>query len=291
MHPKYNRTIDEISTWARENSGVRGLILIGSQARSTLPADQWSDLDLMVLVDDPQAWLDENTWLDRFGEVVCFFEEIVPLHFTSWRWCVKRVLYRDQRDVDFSLLPYLHLDEVLRVNQDILAKGYRVLYDANRPALEAKVCAVLEPLPQAALPRPTRQELQAIVNDLLYHVIWAMKKIKRHELWVATGCINCYMRGLLLRLIEMHNAVSQQAADPLNYSGRYLEQRTAPQVLALLEQAFTRYDPAQAVQTLQHLLDLTGTLAQAICQQQPFAFDGTQFSWIQAMFDELKAAG
>ena len=66
----------------------------------------------MVFSGHPQMWMAENTWFGCFGDVVTFFDEIVPLHFTNWSWCVKRVLYSDLRDVDFSILPFDHLDEV-----------------------------------------------------------------------------------------------------------------------------------------------------------------------------------
>ena len=47
---RYDGTIDEIITWAEQDSNIEGVIIIGSQARDELGADQWSDLDLMVLV-------------------------------------------------------------------------------------------------------------------------------------------------------------------------------------------------------------------------------------------------
>jgi aminoglycoside 6-adenylyltransferase len=83
MHPQYAETIDQIRDWSRTNPNIEGVVIIGSQVRESLPADQWSDLDLMVLVNDPPALLDENGWLPTFGQPVCTFNEITPLHFTD----------------------------------------------------------------------------------------------------------------------------------------------------------------------------------------------------------------
>jgi len=288
MHQKFNETINQVLAWAQADRNIQGVIIIGSQARSTLISDQWSDLDLLVLANDPKGLVTENTWFNRFGNVVCFFDEIVPLHFTNWNWCVKRVLYADNRDVDFSILPYHHLDEVLSVNKDIILKGYRVIYDSGAGQLETKVCALLQTVEKEAAHPPTQQELDAIVRDLLFHVIWAFKKIKRKELWVAVNCINCYMKNLLLRLIEAHNVSTHQRPDTLMYSGRFLEQRTDQEILAKLEYCFTRYDPVDAVETLQHLIDFINTTAKAICERNGYEFDATQFERIQKMYDEMK---
>ena len=288
MYKKFGETINQIIDWAKANPNIQGVVVIGSQARGTQISDQWSDLDLMVLANDPQELVKENTWFHCFGNVVCFFDEIVPLHFSNWNWYVKRVLYTDNRDIDFSILPYHHLDQVLSENMGILSKGYRVLYDASAGQIETKICELLKTHEKEAAHPPTKKELDAVVSDLLFHVIWSFKKIKRGELWVAVNCINCYMKNLLLRIIEAHNVSANQRPNTLMYSGRFLEQRTDQEILAKLAFCFTRYNQAEAVETLQHLIDFTYTTAEAVCGRNGYVFDAALFERIQKMYDEMK---
>jgi aminoglycoside 6-adenylyltransferase len=290
MHPKFQETIDSIAAWAQADPAVQGVIIIGSQARSTILSDQWSDLDLMLFVDDQQAMMQDDTWTERFGQVICQFDEIVPLHFTNWKWCVKRPLYADLRDVDFSVLPYDRLDEVLAVNRDIIARGYRVIYDSRADLLESKIRALLQAAEPEGFQVLTEREFQLVVSELLYHVVWAFKKIKRGELWVAANCINSHMKNLLFRLIEAHNVTVRQQPDILQYYGRFLEQRTDPQVLAMLERCFTHYDRADAVAALGHLHEITHLLARAICEKTGYAFDAAQFDRIKAVYDEMRTS-
>jgi len=256
MLPKYADTLERLCLWSQQTDEVEGAIVIGSQAREMLLADQWSDLDLMVLVRTPDTFLNENQWLNRFGNVVCAFNYITPLHFTTWDWCVKRILLDDNRDIDFSILPYDHLDEVLAVNQDIMAKGYRVIYDAHAPQLESKIDALVAVHKDSATKPPTEDELRNVVNDLLFHIIWAFKKIKRGELWVAVSNINQHISGLLLRLIEWHTASVTHESTSINYDGRFLEMRAAGEILRRLRGCFTTYDPADAIETLGYLVDI-----------------------------------
>jgi aminoglycoside 6-adenylyltransferase len=243
----------------------------------------------MVFVTHPQRMMQDTTWFDRFGTVVSTFDEIVPLHFTHWSWCVKRVLYADQRDMDFSILPYDHLDEVLSVNRDIIAKGCQVLYDACGDLLERKIGALLESAPPQTAALPSEAELRQVIGELLYHIIWAFKKIKRGELWVAANCINTHMKNLLLRLIEAHTLLIRQAPDVLQYSGRFLEQRADPAILADLQYCFTHYDRADAIAALGHLFEITKTLSEAICEKTGYPFDAAQFESIQKMFQEMQS--
>ncbi len=294
MHPQYLPLLQSILSWAQHEPGIQGVVVIGSQARSELVSDRWSDLDLMVFTADPQRWMKDNTWfgcLNANRRVVCHFNEIVPLHFTNWSWRVKRVLYDDALDVDFSILPFAQLDEVLQVNQDIISKGHQIIYDSSPGLLESKITALLQTAGQSPLPALTSQELQNIVSELLYHIVWACKKIKRRELWIATYCINVHMRGLLLRLIEAHNASIGRQPDFLRYTGRFLEQRAAPQILSQLPGCFTKYDEADAIQTLQHLFDITCSISREICDHEHYPFDAEQFAQIQEMFTAMQAVG
>lgn len=290
MNIKYDETIDEIIAWSRQDRNVKGAIVIGSQVRDELRADEWSDLDVMVLADDPYLLLDEATWMDRFGAPVCVFVEVTELHFASWNWCVKRALYDDHRAVDFSILPYDKLDEVLSVNKGIMSKGYRVLYDSDTDLLESKIRAVVETIEEAAPEIPTEKELCNDVNNLLFHIIWTYKKIKKGELWAAVRCINTYIRDLLLRLIEFYNASVTKRSSVVMYDGRFLEDRTDGEILGKLEHCFAKYDEQDAIETLSHLVDVTHFISKRLFEALGYQLNADQFETIKKMCVEMQAA-
>jgi aminoglycoside 6-adenylyltransferase len=93
--------IERFTSWALDQTDVRSAIIVGSWARVDRPADNLSDLDLAVIVTDPSIYLSDATWLRRFGEPgLTFIESTADGNFRE-----RRVLFRDGRDVDFSLLP------------------------------------------------------------------------------------------------------------------------------------------------------------------------------------------
>jgi aminoglycoside 6-adenylyltransferase len=287
---EYDETIDEIVAWSEQDSNVEGAIVIGSQVRDELRADEWSDLDVMVLANDPYLLLDEATWMDRFGTPVCVFVEVDELPFATWDWCVKRALYDDHRAVDFSILPYDKLDEVLSVNRGIMSKGYRVLYDSVPGLLGSKIRAVIEAIEETAPGIPAEKELCNDVNNLLFHVIWAFKKIRKGELWVAVRCINTYIRDLLLQLIECHNASVTKKSSVVMYSGRFLEDRTDGEILGLLKHCFAKYDEQDAIDTLGHLIDVTWFVSKRLFEALGYQLNAEQFEAIRKMHADMKAA-
>lgn len=287
MHPQYAETLERIRTWCKRESNIAGAVIIGSQARRELTADNWSDLDLMLFVHDVAPLLNTRDWLDPFGHAVCIFNETVPLPY-DWDWHVRRVLYDDYRDIDFSLLPYACLNEVLLVNREIMAKGYGVIYDSAEGELASQIQASIDAMGDTPPFSLTPQDFDNTLNDLLFHIIWAFKKIKRNELWVAVRCINFYIGSLLLRLVEWHNATVSCTSSHISYDGRFLEARTDEAIRERLRYCVTKYDAQDAVDTLGHLLDTAQFLAEQIAEHNGYTWDAGQFEQVNNMYQDMK---
>lgn len=62
------RFFSVLTAWAATERSIQGVALVGSYARGT--ATETSDVDLVILADDPQAFLRDRSWVDRFGNAV-----------------------------------------------------------------------------------------------------------------------------------------------------------------------------------------------------------------------------
>lgn len=68
------KTIDHIRTflnafvtWASAHSDVQAIALVGSYARGDARDD--SDVDLVILTNQPQRYIEDLKWIERFGTV------------------------------------------------------------------------------------------------------------------------------------------------------------------------------------------------------------------------------
>ena len=208
---------------------------------------------------------------------------------------MKRVLYDDGRDVDLSILPYGRLGEVLSVNKSIMSEGYRVIYDSHASLLDAEIRALIDTVDREEPAKPTEIQFRNDVNDLLFHIVWSLKKIKRGELWVAVTCINDHIRASLLRLVELHNTTTIQTPDTLQapnapiYDGRFLEERTDSEIRAQLRHCFAKYDAVDAMNTLSHLIDTTDSISEAIAEENGYEpVDGRQSEMRPKLYREIR---
>lgn len=251
--------LDRLVDWARTDAGVHALLLLGSRARSEQPADEWSDTDLVVVVDDPAAFLADASWPARFGSVaVSFIEETA--HGRSER----RVLYADGTDLDMVPVALEELRAGLREPGPLamLARGHRVLVDK---------AGLLDDLPELIV--RAEDELRAadewppgpvpfenLVGDFWYHAVWAARKLRRGELWVARSCVDGHMKRLLLRVIEWRSQATSVGSDYW-FEGRFLERWADPETLAALRDCFAHYDRDDVARALRATMDLFRRLA------------------------------
>lgn len=64
-HDEAGALLDRVRNWAATRSDVRAVALVGSWARNDAGAD--SDVDLVFLVEKPEAYLNDEAWAYELG--------------------------------------------------------------------------------------------------------------------------------------------------------------------------------------------------------------------------------
>lgn len=238
-----------IADWARERTDVNAAVVVGSQARAETAADRWSDLDVILVVDDPDFYLDDPSWVKAFGRPLLTFVEGTAVGEER----ELRVLFETGEDLDLPLIPASRLDLLTEAEEiaEVLARGYRVLVDDI--GLEERLRAA--PLGRRQRREPTQRELLELASDFWYHALWAAKKLRRGEVFVATECLDSYLKARLVRLLEWHARALDPTVDTW-HGGRFLERWGDPGALVALEFAFARYSLPDAARALWATIDL-----------------------------------
>jgi aminoglycoside 6-adenylyltransferase len=258
MTAAYEQLLDRFVAWAQTQPDIRAAIVLGSRARTDRPADEWSDLDLLIATSDPSRLLAQTDWLEQLGTPWATFLEPTAVGGGTER----RVLFEGGLDVDFALVP-------VELVQQFAAQGWPpevagVLRRGMRFALDKDGLAasmVLPPDERPAPQPPAQDKFLNLVNDFWYHAVWVAKKLRRGELWTAHMCCDGYMKRLLLAMIEWHaGAASGWDADTW-HNGRFLEQWADPRAVEGLREAFAHYDAADIRRALLVTMNLFRWLA------------------------------
>jgi uncharacterized protein len=140
----------DVTRWASSREDIIAAALVGSFARGTARDD--SDIDLNLICETPQAYLDDEQWLAHFGSVV---------HVQNEDWGLvqsKRVFYDNGPEVELGITSqqWAEIDPVDDGTRRVIADGARILSDRmgildsliadvnNNPGRDTTLCGRME---------------------------------------------------------------------------------------------------------------------------------------------------
>jgi len=275
----YEQLVERLLRWAAVQDDILAVMVVGSRARVHRPADVWSDLDLMLVVADPDRYLSSSDWLLNIDGYWCTFAE----RTSTGKLFERRVLFDGALDVDFILLAAEGMPQSLQEAPvaDIIRRGVRTLLD-KRGMLPQSAPPALQTLRRRP---PTQQEFREVIHDFWYHAVWTVKKLRRGELWTALRCTDVYMKQILLRMIEWHTCTAHGWDTDTWHGGRFLELWSDPRVKGALRHVFAHYAEEDIWRALLATMDLFRWLAEETAQRlsypYPVTADERVTEWLQ----------
>lgn len=281
MAMRFDAILERFKAFGLADERVSSIVVIGSQARQDTPADPYSDLDLIMAVDDPIPFLETDGWLDV----------IAPHHISFVERTMdgqreRRVMFDGALDVDMVIVPLEYARTAMRAPTllSIFSRGYRVLVD--KPGL---VDAAPENVPAPdGYVFPSEANFDNMVQDFWYHCIWTGKKLFRGELWAAKFCVDVYMKQLLRTMIECYEHTRHGLTYNTWHSGRFLDSWADADITKPLAEAFAHYERADMVRALHVTMDLYRKIASASAMTLGYPYpDGADAFATQWVSDNL----
>jgi len=264
MTDRYKNIVDNFVRWGISNDRLHAALVLGSQARKNRTADEYSDLDIVMIVDEPDYFTSTDQWLHEIGRFHVSFTEDTLDGLKE-----RRVMFDNALDVDFILRPK---DTIKAIPTDeismLFSRGYSFLVDKIELENELKFIPVV-PHERNQL---TEKEFINIVNDFWYHSVWTAKKIKRGEIWTAKFCLDSYMKWKLLTVIECHARTKHGEDYDTWYSGRFLEQWADSWIVEKLSSCFAQYNNRSVITSLLSTMTLFRLIAVEVSENLNFYY-------------------
>ncbi len=250
----YNNLIRAIAEWGAAQPDLLAGVVIGSRSRIDAPADDYSDLDVMLFTPDVSRYADDARWFEQFGTVVV--KSLGSIGYGNREWIV---VYGDGAKVDFALSRAAEGAATLQAlidacpHQGVLARGVLPLFDNVSPgtAIHAPSAPPVPPLTPAAL--------EHLLTEAWLDGLKAVKSLRRGGLWQAKMRVDGDLKGRLLTLLEW-DAVGIDTW----HDGRFLEGWADREALAALPGTFAAYTTDDVRRALFATLDLIGVLGRRV---------------------------
>ncbi len=283
----YDQLINRFIQWAQREDNVRTAVVVGSRARLECPADEWSDLDILLFANDSEPYWQAEDWVHQIGRPWLIFTEPTP-DGQGVEW---RVLFEGGWDADLIPGSVDGLQAILgrQVWTPVVAliwRGVRILVDKDGYSGQLRRLATCP----SARERPTQAEFLNVVSDFWFHAVWTAKKLRRGELWTAKGCSDHYMKERLLQVVEWHALATAGWRVDVWHGGRFLEQWASPRFVSELRSAFACYDRDDLWRGLRVTMDLFRWLAQETAERLEFPYPTAADEHVTGLVRELFSA-
>jgi len=281
-----------VLAWGRARRDVRGILILGSRARTDHPADEWSDIDFAIAVKDPERYMRDRRWVAEIGQVAACYRDPNPGGVTLHTLFASGV-YADfgfipvgdvRQAVTFMpwvrrLAPVLDrlpgslasgLEKQLQEGGAYLQTGVRTILDKDGVA--ERFLTLLTPLSAATAP-PSAHDFAETLGEFWFDAVRIAKHLRRGELWSATSSgWGDEMQPLLLRMIEWH-AKARHGFDYQTWrDGHFLEEWADPAIIARLKGTYPSHDEYAAWKALLATMDLFRDLAKETADRLNFDY-------------------
>lgn len=255
--------LQKIISWAQKDNSVRMLIQTGSHARNDSSADDLSDFDIEVFVDDLDKFSNTDIWMKEIDEVwMC-----LPLT-NSVGDPTRLVIFKDGVKVDFTLNK---LDELNKIKEegydDYFNKGFKILVDKdglgkNLPAPSYKI---------SQTKKPTQAEFTALVEEFFFEAYHVAKYAKRGSLWTVK-MRDWGVKELLLRMIEWYEKSLHGFDYDTWYTGHKIEKWVEKDIYEEFQNIFAHFDREDSLKALDATIGLFRRIAKETAKNLIYSY-------------------
>lgn len=122
--------LKQVRIWGNKTEGISAIIMVGSHARGEARPD--SDVDLVIIAENTERYLLEQTWLKNFGQSIKTKHE-------DWGLVQSlRVWYDSGLEIEFGFTSKDWISDPLDTGtQEVLGNGYRFIINKANYSPEA----------------------------------------------------------------------------------------------------------------------------------------------------------
>lgn len=254
----WKRLEQSIALWASKEPTIVAAVIVGSRARRDPPADEWSDLDVMLFLNDPANLINRSDWIEEIGEPIL----AVPGRTVN-NDPERLVIFSGGYNVDFVFLSARAIDWLGEhgTQMEPFGRGARVLIDKD-----GRIEKLFPPDQPPGKVRmntpPTVEEFSRAVQAFWFSAYYTAKMLRRGDLWTARSTDH-QLKETLSSLMTLHAMLVNQR-DDVWFRGRFMKKWAEPQALAMIPDTFWGYDEREAWRALLTTIELFQKLSTEI---------------------------
>ena len=255
---------DLIINYAKNDDGIRAVVLNGSRANPNAPKDIFQDYDIACLVKDMSPYFKNPDIPLLFGDIMILQEpedmQEPPAendgHYTYL------MQLKDGNRIDLSFDPPELFKPVIEDSLKV------VLLDKD---------GILKNIPPSSdkdyLPKPPTEKLfQDCCNEFWWVSAYVAKGLWRNELTLVKHMQDVYVREELMKMLIWYFGIKTDFKEAPGKMGKYLKEQLEPEIWASLEKTYSDADFENIWESLFEMGSLFRRLAKVVASKFGFCY-------------------
>ena len=210
--------LENLFSYFEPNEDVLGLLLFGSLSKPEFHPDYWSDIDILVIVNNNRVerFFPTTEWMNSFGRLYTYSQSSDDFKSTT------RACFEDFSRVDFIFTTEDKLGRIDKWSSIPFFAGTKMIFSRSKVVDEI---AAQNYHPQE-IPPMTQEKFLEMVRDFRFKSVLAVYKIVRGDLLIALHLSqdlvrDCSVLGMMLRdratgtNIHKHGGIGNQLVTQL----------------------------------------------------------------------------
>lgn len=249
----HEKTIQDLVSLQGSDQNILAMILFGSAAQTEEEVDEWSDLDILLVIEDGSIdqYYPAVDWLHQFGSI--FTHDHSQNEFTK----TSRVVFSDLRRLDFVLTSSSSFAMIEEWPQNPLLAGYHMLYSN-----ENRIDEAVEKMTGGSRRELTKSDdFRIMVDKFWFKGTLAVYKVARNDLLIALHLAldmvrDCCVLAMMLRDREegvSHHKTGGVGNEYVSKLSSSEQPYTARGILAMIESCGETFDDLASAWSDQYL--------------------------------------
>lgn len=250
--------------WANSIEDIRAAFVVGSRARQDHPADEWSDLDIIIYSTNPQFYLTNSDWVENIGDILCSF-----VFQTAGGDPERLCLFKGGWQIDFVIHSNSELKEIIGSGliPTNFYRGVRSIIDKDN--ISEKVIPSIYRAPDYM--QLNEEVFIQNVNMFWFASLYIAKQLLRRELWIAKARDN-NIKELLLQMIEWYSKAINGNDYDTWHAGRFINEWAPDDVLTDLKDSFGQYNEADSWSSLFSTMNLFKRISRKVAELLDYSY-------------------
>lgn len=222
--------INEVLSFAQGDERIRVALLNGSRVNPNITKDIFCDYDIGLGVTDPDYFMNDQSWIKRFGDLVIVQQNDWEEGEASGY--IFLMLFTDGVRIDLAFDPIGHIDIFLG---DSLAV---VLLDKD------KIVGELPPPTEKTYytKKPTKKEFDETTNEFWWCSTNVAKGIWREELSYAKWMNDVIVRECILKMVSWYIGINHDWKINTGSYGKWFRKHLPAELWGLFEKTYAGYE-------------------------------------------------